>query len=374
MDFTISKQALLGAIDKCQLATDKSHTKEAFRMMSVNAAKRSTVGLSAMGELCSVDTVAETETKAPGMFNVMPGRLRDIASSMPEGKMQFTLKGTRVTVKSLVSTRKATFENHTIDPFRVDDPGKEAPWREVNSQELLRALRCVKAACQWENDNPVTSLLIPTERGVDVYGCNGYIISLCETSIRFEGETKPMQVPQKATELLALMAQDDGVVRVYADERRLFLENQDTLISAALWAGDPAVNQHHHMIPILKDPTNERGPVFSLAQFAQGVKSVLALSGFAGNQEKGSRGYQVHATLGSETCVVELEFSEANARDEFNVKEPGAQLDFYLSSKFLEQMLSSLAPYENVQAFRAGNLLLLRSQGIYYGIMEEVKK
>ncbi len=374
MDFTIGKDYLLAAIDKCQLATDKSHATEAFRMMTVDASKAKTIRFAAVGEFCSVDTVTDAEVKTKGSFNVMPGRLRDIASSMPAGRMQFSLKGTRITVKSLVSTRKATFENHTIDPFRVDDPGKDAPWMEVDSQELLRAIRCVKVAAVWDNGNPTETLLIPTERGVDVYGCNGHLIALCETSIRFEGVTTPVRLPQKAADVLALMAADDAVVRLFADQNRVYLENADTLVSALLGSSNPNMAAYPHMIAILKQDGNVRGPKFRLASLAQGTKAVLALSGFAGDKDKGSRGYQVHTVIGPDTCMVELGFSEADARDEFDVEESGTELEFYLSSQLLEHMLTSLAPYEYVQALRAENLLLLRSQGVWFGIMEEVKK
>jgi len=375
MDFTISKEHLLAAIDKCQLATDKSHVTEAFRMMTVNASKTKAVAFSATGEFCAVDTVADAETKTKGQFNVMPGRLREIANAMPNGRIHFTLKGSRVTVKSLVATRKATFESHTTDPYKVDDPGQDAPWRAVNQQELLRALACVKHATIWENGDPVVTLLIPTDRGVDVFGCNGYIIALCETSIRFEGDKAPMQVPQKAAEVLALMApDDDGTVRLFSDGTRLYLENRDTLVSALLWSAYPGTASHPHMIGILKSTDNLVGPSFSLAKFAQGVKSVLSLSGFASGADKGSRGFQVHAQLGPDKCVVELGLSEADARDEFEVDKEGSALDFYLTSSFLEKVLSSLAPYDHVQALRAENLLLLRSAGVFYGIMEEVKK
>lgn len=375
MDFTITKDNILAAIDKCQIATDKTHVTEAFRTMTVNASKNKTVSFSSVGEFCSVDTVADAEVKTKGSFNVMPGRMRDIAMAMPAGKISFTLKGTRVTVKSLVSTRKATFESHSTDPFRVDDPGKEAAWIDVNSQELLRALRVVKAATIFEDGSPTESLLLPTERGLDVYGCNGYLIAICETSIRFEGWTKPIQLPERAASVLALMAPDDqGNVRLYADQSRIYLENSDTLVSAMLWANNPGIAAHPHMIGLLGEDGNTRGPSLDVAQLTQGVKSVMALTGFASDKDKGSRGYQVHVTLGGGTCVIELGLSEADARDEFAVEESGADLEFLLSNVLLEKMLGGLAGYGKVRAYRAHNLLLLRSQGIQYGIMEEVKK
>lgn len=375
MDFTIKKEALLGAIDKCQLATDKSHVTESFRLMTVNASKNKSVSFSAVGEFCSVDTVADAEVKTKGAFNVMPGRLRDIAMSMPAGAIQFSLKGTRVTVKSLVSSRKATFESHSTDPFRVSDPGKEAAWIDINAGVLLRAVKVVKAASIFEDGSPIESLLLPTERGLDVYGCNGYLIAVCETPIRIEGRTKPIQLPAKASDVLALMPpNEDGNVRLYTDDVRIYLESDDTLVSAVLWAQNPGVAAHPHMLKLLKDPDNIKGPVLDLEHLAQGVKSVLALTGFAGDKEKGSRGYQLHATIGADTCVVELGLSEADARDEFDVAASGAELEFLLSSALFEKMLSSLAGYHQVQAYRCSNLLLLRSQGVLYGIMEEVKK
>jgi hypothetical protein len=183
-----------------------------------------------------------------------------------------------------------------------------------------------------------------------------------------------MQMPQKASDVLALMASDDEVVRLFADDRRVYLENADTLVSAALWAAFPGVNSHPHLIGLLKDSNNIEGPTFRLSTLADGVKSILKLSGFASDKDKGSRGFQLHAVLGSDSCVVELGLSEADARDEFDVDHSGAELEFYLSSKQFEQMLGSLSSYPTVQALRADNMLVLRSQGIWFGVMEEVKK
>jgi hypothetical protein len=371
MDFTIDRADLLAAIDKCALAVpDPKHPIEALRVMTVDASKKATVRFAAVGEFCSVDTVSKADIKGKGDFNVYPRHLRDIASSMPQGRVQLSRKGDRITVKSLVSSRKATFQHHSLELRGIEDPGKGASWQQVDSHELVRALKMVRSASIWdERNDPVMSLLLPTERGLDVFGCNGYLISLIETSIRILGE--PIWMPATAVAVLLLMAPDDANIRLLSDGHRVYLENADTLVSASLPAQYAFATTHPHLIGLLKDESNVVGPTFAVAPLTAGVKAVLSLAGFAGEKDKkGARGYQLKAVFG-ETVSVELGFSEADARDEFDVIATGAELEFRLSSKFLDQMLSSLADVEQVQALRADNMLVLRSQGVLAGIMEE---
>lgn len=372
MEFTIDRADLLAAIDKCAIAVpDPKHPVEAFRVMTVDASKKKTVRFATVGEYCSVDTVSKAEMKSGGTFNVYPKHLRDIASAMPPGRVQFSLKGTRVTVKSLVSSRKASFEHHTIDIRAIEDPGKEAAWKEVDAQELVRCLRMVSKASSWEDrDDPEVHLLIPTERGLDVFGCNGYLIMVVGSSIRIDGD--PIQLPAVAAAVLQLMAPIDANVRIFSDERRVYLENCDTLVSAALPATYAFAGTYPMLIGLLKEKNNPAGPTFSLPQLGSGVKAVLSLSGFAGDQDKkGARGYQLRTKFGK-TVTVELGFSAADARDEFEALDAGEKdLEFSLSSKFLDQILGSLAGVAQAQALRADNMLVLRSDGVLAGIMEE---
>ncbi len=377
MDFIIDRSDLLAAINKCQLATDSKHPTEAFRLMLVES-KKKTVRFAASGERASVATVAKSEIKAQGSFIVSPSRLHDIASAMPQGRIQVSLKGERVTMKSLVSSRKATFQRYAGELRAVEDPGKEAPWQEADSRELANALRMVKHASAWDGrDDPTVSLLIPTDRGLDVFGCNSYLVSLVETKIRIDGS--PIQVPEVTASVLALMTETDDQVRIFSDGVRTYLETCDTIVSALLAAPDSPHGYKFHgdmLAFILKTlrGDNVAGPVVSTTQLHQGFKSVMALSGFARDNEKGARGFQVHAVFGSDTVVIDLGFSEADARDEFDVVKSGAELEFWLSSQFMDKMLGSLSGVEQVQALRAENMLLLRSQGVISGIMEEVKK
>jgi len=378
MEFNIDRADLLAAIDKCSLVIDLKHPTESFRLMTVET-KKKTVRLAASGEFASLATVAEAEVKNQGGFIVSPSRLRDIAAVMPLGRIQVSLKGERVTVKSLVSSRKATFQRHSAELRAVEDPGSKAPWKQVNARELTRALRMVKHASTWDvRDDPTVSLLIPTERGLDVFGCNSYLVSLVETSIRIDGDN--IQVPESAAAALALMVETDDNVRIFCDGMRTYLESCDTIVSALLTATDSAHSYKFYgemlafILNNLRNGANTVGPVISLSKLHQGFKSVMSLAGFARDNEKGSRGLQVHAVIGSDTVVLDLGLSEADARDEFDVIQSGAELEFWLSSQFLDKFLGSLSGVEEVQALRAENIFVLRSQGVVTGIMEEVKK
>jgi DNA polymerase III sliding clamp (beta) subunit (PCNA family) len=214
VDFITQRAEVLAAIDKCSVAAPGGHTNSAFDMMRVETKGKKKVGFVTVGERAAVDTVGEATVKDPGSFNVRPKHLRDIASAMPDGPVQFSLKGTRVTVKSTVSKRKASFESSVTDVFHIDDPGKEAAWVEINARELTRALRIVHAASQTSDSNPVASLLIMTERGVNVFGCNMHLLALVETSIRVEGLTHVV-LPDQACAVLTQMSEVDDKVRLF---------------------------------------------------------------------------------------------------------------------------------------------------------------
>lgn len=377
MDFTIKRIDLLAAIDKCAIAVPGDHQNNAFNVVRMEGkASKKKVKLSAVGEVAAVDTVVEADVKEPGFFNVLPKRLRDIAASMPDGRVQFLLKGTRVTVKSLVSSRKATFESLTVDPFRVDDPGKDAAWlRGLDSKELERGLRVVKPMSTWEDrDDPTVSLLVPTERGLDIFGCNGYQIAVVETSIRVEGD--PIQMPGPAVEVLFKMTDIDDKVSLFADSRRVYLENCDTLVSAALPVQYLYQTTHEKFTAFLKGTDGQErkaGPVFDPGKLLSGVKSVLALGGFASADER-KKGMGIHLHLGHDTVSVELSLGVADAKDEFPTISPGGELESLVDSSYLLKVLGSLGAVTEVKAYHTSDemMLVLQTAGITAGMMKRV--
>jgi len=376
VDFTITKDNILAAIDKCQLATDDKHTTEAFTVMTVDAAKKKTVRFAAVGQFCSVDTVTEAETKSFGSFNVKPKHLRSVVSSMPPGKIQISLKGERITVKSLVSSRKASFQNHALDIFKIDDPGKDAAWIEVDAQQLVRALGCVKAASSWiQRSDPDGCLLVPTERGLSIFGCNMYLLARVDTSIRVDGP--PIIMPATASAVLTLMAPDDAAVRIFSDTNRVYLENADTLVSAPLF--DYKFLTNYQMFwGMIEDEGNVVGPTLALPVFAQGVKAILACGGFSVEKERDSTyGLFMHAKFG-EAAEVSLALAEADAKDEFDVLRAGADIECDVSSNLLVQAINSFGSTSEVQVLLARHdpteMLVLRTQGLTYGLMTKAKE
>ncbi len=366
MDFTIAKEELLAALEKCIVAVPGDHHSAAFNVVRVEA-RRKNIRFVGVGEAAAVDAISPaTEIKEAGTFNVRPQRLRDIASSMPRGGIRVSLKGTRVTVKSAISSRKATFEHHVVDPYKVEDPGKEAPWIDVDAKELARALRIAKSASHWEDRNdPDVTLLLPTERGVDVFGCNMYLITLVESSLRFDGDV--VMIPRPISESLAQMIDNDDKVQLFSDARRVYLQNCDTLVSAALPASNPFVGGHGHMISILKSTDRVVGPVFDPQLMLAGVKAVLVAAGFA-NQEERKKGSAVRLRLG-DTALVEMAVGVADARDEFGCIQPGADIDVLIGSDYLLKMLGSLEGYGEARACFYEGIFILQTQGIICGAM-----
>ena len=177
-------------------------------------------------------------------------------------------------------------------------------------------------------------------------------------------------MPATAVAVLSLMAAEDAKVSIYCDGKRVYLENAETLVSAFL-SEEPLMSHHPRLIAILKQPENVTGPAFQLGLLQQGLSAVLSLGGFAGDSEKkSSRGYQIMARFG-QSVTLELGLQAADAKDEFDITRPGSDLEFRLSSKFFDQLLKSLVGVDEVQALRADNMLVLRSQGVLAGIMEE---
>jgi hypothetical protein len=377
MDFTINKDDLLAAIDKCSIAVpDPKHPTEAFQIMLVDASKKKSVRFAAVGEFCSVDTVTEGQIKTSGSFNVKPKQLRDVAASMPPGQVQLSMKDSRVTIKSVGSKRKASFASHTMEIRPVKDPGRAAAWKTVSAPELLRGLRVAKAASTWHGKTePAASLLIPTERGLDIFGCNMYLLTEVQTSIRIDGD--PIVLPATLSALLAQMASSDENVNIFVDQHRVYLENCDTLVSAQLFEYK-FLSNFKMFLDLLSDSKNTVGPTVSLSQLTQGTKSVLSCVSFAGDKEKDSDyGVQLHAVFGDSVSIA-VDLADADAKDEFPAVTPGADIDCYVSSRLFEHMLGSFVGVEQVQVLRAEHgstiLLVLRCQGITYGLMTKEKK
>lgn len=374
MDFTIDRAELLAGIDKCALvAADAKHATEAFRLMTVHATnkKKEKVRFTAVGEFASVDTVGKATIQTAGSFNALPGHLHAVVSAMPPGGIQFTMKETRVTAKSLVAKRKTSFESHSLEVKAVEDPGASAPWQEVDAQELVRALAVVKNASTWiGRSDPVASLLLPGEGGLKVFGCNMYMLALVETTIRMDGP--PIIMPAAASSVLSLMAPIDANVKIFADQHRVYLENCDTLVSARLFEY-VFLKTHEHLLTMFTETTT-KGPTFALDKLTAGVKSLHGLGSFAGASERNDYGFALRATFG-ETVRVGLDLAAAGGHDEFDVIKPGAEIDVHLWSNHFEKVLASFADAElkDTQALLATNppsqLLVLRTKGITYGLM-----
>ncbi len=378
MDFTIKRSEILAAIDKCSVAAPGGHQNSAFDMMLVEAKGQKKARFAAVGERAAVDTVGEAKVKTPGSFNVRPKHLRDIASAMPDGEVRFSLKGTRVTVQSLSSKRKASFESSVVDIFHIDDPGKEAAWIEVDAPELVRALKLVKPMSTWEDrDDPVISLLVPTERGLNVFGSNGYQIALVETNIRTEG-VGTIQLPSQAVDVLMQMVSMDDRVRIFADERRVYLENCDTLVSAALPASYPFLVTHQNLIAFLSGDSDGMarfpGPTFDPGLLLSGVKSVLSLGGFASTEER-KKGMWIRTHFGLDSVEIELALGVADARDEFPVTESGGEIDVHVDSSYLLKVFGVLGGVPVVKAYLTHDemVLVFQAKGLVFGIMTKVK-
>lgn len=379
MDFTIDRAELLAGIDKCHMVVpDAKHPTEAFRLMTVHAAnkKKEKARFTAVGEFASVDTVGKAVIQTPGSFNAIPGHLHAVVSAMPPGGIQFTMKETRVTAKSLVAKRKSTFESHSLEVKAVEDPGEGAAWQEVDAHELVKALGMAKSASTWiDRSDPIASLLIPDPGGLKVFGCNMYLLALVETSIRMDGA--PIIIPAMATSVLNLMAPIDANVKLFADQHRIYLENCDTLVSARLF-DYPFIENHKHMLTMFTE-TTAKGPTFSIDRLAAGVKSLHGLGSFAGASERNDYGFSMKVTFG-EMVRVGLDLAAAGGHDEFDVIEPGAEISVHLWSNHFQKMLASFdgAELKDTQALLSGNppseMLVLRSKGITYGLMTKVQK
>lgn len=378
MDFTIKKPELIAAIDKCSVAAPGDHQNAAFNVMRVEA-KKKVVRFAAVGERATVDTVSPGTVKEMGYFNVRPKHLQAVVSAMPDGEIRFTLKGTRVTAKSMAGNRKATFESHATDIFSIDDPGQGAPWVEIDARELTRVLKIVKPFSVWEDRNdPEICLLVPTPRGVDVFACNGHQLAIVESSIRIEGaEPAPIKLPSQAVDVLFQMVNIDDKVRIFSDERRVYLENGDTLVSAALPALYPFENNHQNFTDLLKGigPENHRdpGPVFDPGLLLSGVKSVMSLGGFASQDER-KKGISVRVRFGQDTVRTELALGDADGADEFPVVTGDGELESLVDSVYLTKVLNALGSTPNVKVYHGGNdvMLILQAQGIACGCVKKM--
>lgn len=367
MDFTIDKLDLIAAIDKCALVVDAKHTTPSFTMMLVEASKKKTVRLAASGPFASVDTIASYDLKESGTFYVQPARLRDLAHAMPPGRIRFTMDGTRVTCKSLTSKRVMRFESSSVEVRPIEDPGKKADWIKLDSRELIRCLKIVRPASIPDGREDVPAvMLLRQARGIDLFSCNMYLIAHLETPLQAPPGA-PLVLPNAVTALLPLMAENDADVKLFSDDRRVYFESCDTLVSGALPAVYAFTATHTMLLDVIQKPEHV-GPVLSVSNLAAGVKSVLACAGFAAGDDRSSRGFSLQLKL-HDTAKVSLAMAAADSEDEFEVVTTGAHLDVTVISKLMDGALGMLSGVADVQCCMAGSAtLVMRVQGLTVGV------
>ncbi len=263
-----------------------------------------------------------------------------------------------------------------MELFSVEDPGKDAPWIEVDAKELQRALLLAKPMSIWEDrPDPAITLLVPTDAGMHVFACNNYLIAKIDTSIRITG-VGPIQLTQQAVEVLTMMTDIDENVRLFSNERRVYLENCDTLITAALPVTYPYAATHQKYVDYISGTdgnVRQPGPSFKPALLLSGVKSVLALAGFASSDER-KKPLSVVLKM-SDVVQTELALSEADAKDEFGVEAIDGDLTAIVDSGYLLRMLGSLTTTPVVKAHMThdGIMVVLQAQGLTFGVMTKVQ-
>lgn len=372
MDFTIQRAALLGAISKCAIAIEKSKNPIlAFTVMLVETREDGTVRFAAAGERCSVDTTALADVKKPGMFRVSPSAFKDVIDKMPPGTIQISLNAKfRVTVKSKVSNRSFSFADRNIDIQRIEDPGPDAAWLTVRCSDVLAAFAHVKYSSVWiYEDGRDGFWLVRDEPLAVAFATNNYTVSIVSTGIRMpQGE--PVFLPLLALDALALMAVDDQEVRLFQDERKLYIESRDTLVSAALSMAPQLVGLYGQMKQWMTPSNATPGPTIKVALLRDALRAVLASSRFGESTREG-RGERVHLALTPGSARLEIVRSEADAFDEFDTDEPGSPMDFYLSSVHLDGALASIGSVESVQVLKIHNAVLLHSGSVSISMAEE---
>ncbi len=256
MKFEADRADLVAALSKCLLATDPKSPHTAFKACQLETDGQDQVRFITSTETMAVDTVIPATVIEPGKFILSPHKLADMIAAMPKGAIKLhEAKGDTLTVKTGAMKRgysllRLTCEMHPIG----DTPGTGIT---LGSKELLEAWDIVQPSVPTDEVDyrvPPAAALTVTKSDFALSGGCGRSLSkiTCEASPKTlapdgtKGIPKQpiaMKLPSRAFGVLRKMIADDERVTLYSDDRRVYLENGDTLAGVNLHAAElPAID------------------------------------------------------------------------------------------------------------------------------------
>jgi DNA polymerase III sliding clamp (beta) subunit (PCNA family) len=238
MKFEADRADLSAALSKCLLATDLKSPHTPFKSCLVETDGKDQVRFVASTEIVSVDTVIAATVIEPGKFVLSPHKLSDMISAMPKGAIILNESGAdKLTVKT--SSMKRGYTLHRVDcemrPMG-DTPGGGLG---LNSKELLAAWDIIEPSVPTDEADfrtpPAAALTVSKDSFALCGGCGRSVGRTITVSKNKQAGSAIL--PVRAFAILRKMVADDERVTIYSDDRRIYLENSDTLAAVSLHAG-----------------------------------------------------------------------------------------------------------------------------------------
>ncbi len=256
MKFEADRADLVAALSKCLLATDPKSPHTAFKACQLETDGQDQVRFITSTETMAVDTVIPATVTEPGKFILSPHKLADMISAMPKGAIKLhEAKGDTLTVKTGAMKRGYSLHRLACEMHPIGDtPGIGI---KLGSKELLEAWDIIQPSVPTDEVDfrvpPAAALTVLNSSFALSAGCGR---SLGRTTREVEPKTiapdgtegKPkepiaMKLPSRAFGVLRKMVADDERVTLYSDDRRVYLENGDTLAGVNLHAAElPAID------------------------------------------------------------------------------------------------------------------------------------
>jgi DNA polymerase-3 subunit beta len=242
MKLTVKRKDILGALERCAQTDVKGAVYAFGGMVQITAAKPETGGsaqLYANDLQLSIDTAIAADVESPGATGVNAKRLAAVISTFGDGKIDLRLEGTALEVRG-PGQRRYSLPTIAAEEFpAAPEPADGATRFTVVGKALASLIGPVHHAVPPDDDRPpLSGVRLEGSKGVlESVATDGHRLATARVEIDPPAEFESM-LPRSMVRLAERLCQAEETLTVISDERRVYVETPDTLVSSLVPGGD----------------------------------------------------------------------------------------------------------------------------------------
>jgi DNA polymerase III sliding clamp (beta) subunit (PCNA family) len=342
MQIVLSRTELLSVLKRAGAACNPSDMLMMRQSVLIVAEEKTITFGATDGPLAVVCRALGGEIKETGRTVLNHKRLSAIASELPEGHVEITTVGFKVSIRSSSSKRKFSMTSLDSKDFpAVLDERPGIPMYTVEAKILNQAINEVSFAI--ERSAVDGALLAPSEdrKSFQLVTLSGRASAIATGWFTEPGEVTDCLLPSNLMDALGALKGDGLKLTFSMDDKKIFVESGDTIVMAArLQSAFPSVWKN----ALAGQPVEHRFRVSS----DRFLESVHAVSVAADMVEGSERFIQIDVKFAEGGCTISTRKSEkSHGEDELVVLDPSAgEFSLSMDAQVLSAALRSFSPAE----------------------------